>query len=153
MLAVGKKAPDFALQDSSGTTVSLKDFTGNTLVLYFYPKDKTPGCTREACDFRDNFARISATGAVVLGVSADSVESHRSFREKFDLPFELLSDESHSMLNDYEVWREKKLYGKTFMGIVRTTVIIDGAGIVTHLFPNVKVNGHVEQVLAALSPP
>ncbi|MCZ7556324.1 MAG: thioredoxin-dependent thiol peroxidase [Bacteroidia bacterium] len=151
MLAEGKKAPAFSLPSTSGRKVSLKDFTGTTVVLYFYPKDNTPGCTQESCDFRDNMARLQAAGVVVLGVSADSIASHQKFREKYDLPFDLLSDESHSMLEAYGVWKEKSLYGKKFMGIERTTVIIDGNGTVVRIFPKVKVSGHVDQVLAALN--
>ncbi|NOY06139.1 MAG: thioredoxin-dependent thiol peroxidase [Chlorobi bacterium] len=150
MLEIGKKAPAFTLPDDSGKKVSLSSFKGKKVVLYFYPKDNTPGCTQEACDFRDNLARLRAEGAVVLGVSADSVERHRKFKQKYDLPFPLLSDESRQVLEKYGVWKEKKLYGKTFMGIERTTVIIDEKGKVTHVFPKVKVKGHVEQVLDAL---
>jgi thioredoxin-dependent peroxiredoxin len=150
MLTVGTKAPVFTLPSTSGSTVSLGDFAGKKLVLYFYPKDSTPGCTQEACDFRDNLARIQAAGAVLLGVSADGMASHHKFRQKHDLPFDLLSDETHAMLEKYGVWKEKKLYGKTFMGIERSTVIIDEEGIVRQVFPKVKVKGHVEEVLAAL---
>jgi len=150
MIEIGKKAPAFTLLDDSGKKVSLSSFKGKKVVLYFYPKDNTPGCTQEACDFRDNFARVQAVGAAVLGVSADSVDRHRKFKQKYDLPFPLLSDESHEVLEKYGVWKEKKLYGKTFMGIERSTVIIDGKGKVTHFFPKVKVKGHVEQVLEAL---
>jgi thioredoxin-dependent peroxiredoxin len=151
MLSEGKKAPSFSLPSTSGDNVSLKDFSGKTVVLYFYPKDSTPGCTQESCDFRDNMGRLQSAGAVVLGVSADSLTSHQKFREKHALPFDLLSDESHSMLEAYGVWKEKTLYGKKFMGIERTTVIIDGNGVVLRIFPKVKVSGHVDQVLAVLN--
>lgn len=150
MIAVGKKAPAFTLPSSSGATVSLKDLKGKTVVLYFYPKDNTPGCTQEACDFRDNFARIQAAGALVFGVSADSIASHRKFQQKLELPFELLSDESHTMLEAYGAWKEKSMYGRTFMGIERSTVVIDANGVVKHMFPKVKVKGHVDEILAVL---
>ncbi|MDT8322797.1 MAG: thioredoxin-dependent thiol peroxidase [Bacteroidota bacterium] len=151
MLETGKKAPAFTLPAASGGKVSLKDFRGAPVILYFYPKDNTPGCTTEACDFRDNFARVTAAGAVVLGVSGDSVASHVKFRDKHDLPFELLSDESFDMLEKYGVWQKKKLYGRTFMGIVRTTVLIDGDGVVRRIWPKVRVKGHVDEVLEALA--
>lgn len=147
----GKKAPAFTLPSVSGGKVSLKDFKGKNVVLYFYPKDNTPGCTQEACDFRDNFARVEAQGAVVLGVSPDSVKSHEKFRDKHDLPFELLSDESHDMLEKYGVWKEKKLYGRSFMGVVRTTMLIDGEGVIRRIWPKVKVKGHVDEVLEAIA--
>jgi peroxiredoxin Q/BCP len=150
VIAVGKKAPAFTLPDSKGEPVSLRDFAGAPVVLYFYPKDDTPGCTRESCDFRDNFARVTATGATVLGVSADGAASHVRFRRKYDLPFELLSDESHAVLEKYGVWQEKHRYGRSSMGIVRTTVVIDGDGRIAAHYPNVKVEGHVDEVLAFL---
>ena len=150
MIAVGKKAPAFSLPSSSGANVSLKDLKGTTVVLYFYPKDNTPGCTQEACDFRANFARIQAAGALVFGVSADSIASHRKFQQKLELPFELLSDESHTMLEAYGAWKEKSMYGRTFMGIERSTVVIDANGVVKHMFPKVKVKGHVDEILAVL---
>src|SRR3954470_14631255 len=124
----GDKAPAFKLADENGKTVSLADFKGKQVVLYFYPKDSTPGCTTEACDFRDNLNRIAKTGAVVLGVSADSSESHRKFKEKQGLNFPLLSDPDRKAIEAYGVWQEKSLYGRKFMGIVRSTFIIDGKG-------------------------
>jgi len=150
MLKVGDKAPSFALPDSSGAIVSLKDFKGKKLVLYFYPKDDTPGCTKEACSFRDNLARVRGKGAAVIGVSADSVKSHAKFSEKFDLPFPLLSDETKEMIKTYGVWQEKSFMGKKFMGIVRTTFIIDEKGTISHIFEKVKVNGHTDEVLELL---
>lgn len=150
MIETGKKAPTFTLPSVSGSSVSLEDFAGKKVVIYFYPKDNTPGCTREACDFRDNFARVRASGAVVLGVSADSVASHERFRDKYALPFELLTDDSHAMMERYGVWKEKKNYGRTYMGIERTTVLIDEQGIVRRIWPKVAVKGHVDQVLAAI---
>jgi peroxiredoxin Q/BCP len=146
----GSKAPAFKLQDDSGRTVSLSDFKGKKIILYFYPKDSTPGCTTESCDFRDNLNRFAKSGAVVLGLSADSVASHKKFKEKQGLNFPLLSDPDHKALEAYGVWQEKSLYGRKFMGIVRTTFIIDEDGRIARVFPKVKVNGHVDEVLAAL---
>jgi thioredoxin-dependent peroxiredoxin len=151
MLETGKPAPAFSLPSASGRKVALKDFKGRIVVLYFYPKDNTPGCTQEACDFRDNMARITATGAVVLGISADSVVSHQKFIGKYELPFELLSDEDRSVIEKYGVWQEKNMYGKKVMGIVRTTVIIDVDGRIARIFPKVKVAGHVDEVLNSIS--
>jgi peroxiredoxin Q/BCP len=147
---VGKAAPAFSLPDDQGRKVSLKDFKGSPLVLYFYPKDSTPGCTTEACDFRDSFSRLKKLGAQVLGVSADSVASHGRFKEKQGLNFPLLSDESKEMLTRYGVWKEKSLYGRKFMGIERTTLVIDAEGKVAVHFPKVKVKGHVDAVIEAL---
>ncbi len=150
MLETGKKAPAFSLPSVSGKKVALKDFSGKKVVLFFYPKDNTPGCTQEACDFRDNLARVQTAGAAVLGVSADSIASHEKFRDKHELPFELLSDESHAMMEKYGVWKEKKNYGRTYMGIERTTVLINEKGVVLRIWLNVKVKGHVDQVLTAI---
>ncbi|MDB5106777.1 MAG: AhpC/TSA family protein [Fibrobacteres bacterium] len=146
----GSKAPAFKLSDDSGKTVSLSDFKGKKVILYFYPKDSTPGCTTESCDFRDNLNRFAKSGAAVLGVSADSVDSHRRFKEKQGLNFPLLSDPDHKALDAYGVWQEKSLYGRRFMGIVRTTFVIDEEGKIARVFPKVKVGGHVDEVLAAL---
>ncbi len=150
MLQVGKRAPAFNLESDSGKKVSLTSLRGKRVVLYFYPKDDTPGCTQESCDFRDNLSRVEAQGAVVFGVSKDSVSSHQKFKEKFSLSFPLLSDPSHAMLEKYGVWKEKKLYGRSYMGVERTTVIIDERGKVAHIFPKVKVTGHVENVIESL---
>ena len=147
---VGAKAPAIRLQDDTGKTVSLSDYKGRKVILYFYPKDNTPGCTTQACGFRDNLDRIVKSGAAVLGLSADSVESHRKFKEKQGLNFPLLSDPDHAALDAYGVWQEKSLYGRKFMGIVRTTVLIDETGHIVRVFPKVKVNGHVDEVLASL---
>ena len=147
---VGDKAPEFSLPTGDGTTASLKDFRGKKIVLYFYPKDNTSGCTKEACSFRDNWSAVKRKGAVVLGVSADSVDSHRKFAEKFELPFPLLSDEKKAMLKAYGVWKQKSMYGKTYYGIVRTTYVIDENGRITHIFPKVKVEGHTEEILKVL---
>ena len=151
MIEVGRKAPAFTLPSSDGGTVSLKDLSGKKVVLFFYPKDNTPGCTLEACDFRDNFSRIQAAGALVFGVSGDGIASHEKFRDRFSLPFPLLSDESHEMMASYGVWKEKTNYGRTYLGIERTTVLIDGDGIVRRIWPKVTVKGHVDAVLAALT--
>lgn len=150
MPEVGSKAPPFRLPDDAGNTVTLADFKGKILVIYFYPKDNTPGCTQESCDFRDNLNRLTKAGAAVVGVSADPVESHGKFKAKHELTFPLLSDPDHTMLAAYGVWQEKRLYGRTFMGIVRSTFVIDAKGIVRAAWPKVRVAGHVEEVLAAV---
>jgi peroxiredoxin Q/BCP len=149
-LQEGDAAPSFTLESDTGEKVSLKDFKGKKVVLYFYPKDMTPGCTQEACDFRDSFARIKKSDAVVLGVSKDSVTSHQKFKTKHDLPFPLLSDSDGKVCELYGVWQEKSLYGKKFMGIVRSTFVIDEKGKILRSFPKVKVNGHVDEILAVL---
>jgi thioredoxin-dependent peroxiredoxin len=148
MLQEGKKAPAFSLPGTSGRTIALKDHLGSVIVLYFYPKDATPGCTREACDFRDALDPFTAAGAVVFGVSADSITAHEKFRAKQGLTFELLSDESHEMLETYGVWKEKSFCGRHFMGIERVTVVIDREGRVAKIWPKVKVDGHADEVLA-----
>ena len=145
MLEVGKLAPDFTLESSTGKTVSLSDFKGSGVVLYFYPKDNTPGCTTEACDFRNQKERFDAKGIVILGVSKDSAKSHQSFINKHSLNFTLLSDPDGKVCQDYGAWG-KKPTGKE--GILRTTVIIDRKGKVVEIYPRVKVKGHVEEVLA-----
>ena len=150
MLAVGKKAPAFNLPADSGQAVSLVDLAGKNVVVYFYPKDDTPGCTLEAKDFRDRQADFAKRNAVVLGVSKDSIASHCKFRDKHSLNFALLSDESGATIEKYGAWGEKNMYGKKMMGIIRSTVVIGADGNVKKLFPKVKVDGHVEQVLAAL---
>lgn len=150
MPAEGGKAPEFSLPDGSGRTVSLGDFAGRRLVMFFYPKDNTSGCTAEACDFRDNIARVRKSGAEVVGVSGDSVASHAKFAGKYDLPYPLLSDEGGSTLKAYGVWQKKSFMGKSYMGIVRSTFIIDGKGRIEKVFPKVKVSGHVDEVLEAL---
>ncbi len=150
MLKEGQKAPDFTLDDHDGRKVSLKGLKGKTVVLYFYPKDMTPGCTQEACDFRDNWSAVKKKGSVVLGVSADPVKRHAAFKEKYKLPFTLLSDESKKMLRKYGVWQKKKFMGREFMGIVRTTLIIDGAGKIKKIWSPVSVKDHVKEVLENL---
>jgi len=149
MIKEGNKAPDFSAADQNGNKIKLSSFKGKkNVVLYFYPKDMTPGCTTEACDFRDQFKKFKSTE--ILGVSIDSPERHQKFIEKYDLPFTLISDVDQKVVNKYGVWQEKKLYGKTFMGIVRSTVIIDKSGVVRKIFPKVKVKGHIDEVLEAL---
>jgi len=150
MLKEGQKAPDFLLDDDRGKKVSLKDAKGKNLVLYFYPKDMTPGCTQEACDFRDNWSAVQKKGALVWGVSADAVKRHQSFKEKYKLPFPLLSDESFKMLKAYGVWKKKKFMGREFMGIIRTTIIIDKSGKIKKIWSPVRVKNHVHEVLENL---
>ncbi len=150
MLQVGDKAPDFSLPDQDGKTVALKDLQGKTVILYFYPKDNTPGCTREACDFRDSLTKFKKKGIVVVGVSPDSVASHGKFAGKFDLSFPLMSDEGKKLANTYGVYKEKNLYGKKVMGIERTTFVIGPEGTIQKIFPKVKVEGHIAQILESL---
>src|SRR5882672_8043369 len=147
---VGQKAPDFTLVDDSGKTVKLSDLKGKKVVLYFYPKDDTPGCTKEACAFRDGISEIKKQGAVVLGVSADSVDSHKKFKSKFELNFPLLADTDKKIVESYGVWKEKINYGKKYMGIERTTFIINKEGKISHIFPKVKVDEHYDEVIDAL---
>lgn len=148
---IGKPAPDFTLPSSTGEMVSLKSFKNKkTVVLYFYPKDDTPGCTKEACGFRDLTAEFEKVGAVILGVSNDPVDSHVKFREKFKLPFELLADEDAAVSKAFGVYKKKNLYGKSYMGIERTTFIVDRTGRIAQIYPKVKVEGHVADVLAFL---
>ncbi len=149
-LKEGDAAPDFSAETDDGRRVSLADFRGRKLVLYFYPKDDTPGCTKEACAFRDGIARIRESGAEVLGVSADDVDSHRAFREKYQLNFPLLSDASKKIVQDYGVWKEKNMYGRTFMGIDRTTFLINEQGTIRRIFPKVNVEIHYDEILSAL---
>jgi len=146
----GDKVPDFSLKADDGTTVTPASLAGKKVVLFFYPKDDTPGCTKEACGFRDAFPQFGKIDAVVLGVSPDSLESHRKFKQKYQLPFRLLSDEGHRLADAFGVWKQKSMYGLKFMGIERTTVIIDRKGQVARIFPKVKVPGHVEDVEKAV---
>lgn len=147
LLTIGDLAPEFELVDHQGKTHKLSTFIGKKVVLYFYPKDNTPGCTTEACDFRDATPRFQEKNAVVIGISKDSGKSHQKFIEKFELPFLLLSDEAGDVCETYGVWQLKKNYGKEYMGIVRTTYIIDEKGLVAEVFSQVKVAGHIEKVL------
>ena len=148
-LKEGIKAPDFTAIDQDGAKVKLSSFKGKkNVVLYFYPKDMTPGCTTQACNFRDQYKKFKDT--VILGVSIDSSERHQKFIAKYDLPFTLIADIDKKVVQKYGIWQEKKLYGKTFMGIVRTTFIIDKAGTIQKIFPKVKVKNHIEEVLSEL---
>jgi peroxiredoxin Q/BCP len=148
---IGKPAPDFSLPSTSGENVSLRSFKNKkTVVLYFYPKDETPGCTKEACDLRDSMAEFERVNAVVLGVSTDSLESHRHFAEKQKLSFPLLSDEDAAVSKLYGVYKQKNLYGKKYLGIERTTFIIDRTGRIAQIYPKVKVEGHVRDLLEFL---
>jgi len=149
-LEVGSKAPAFTLLDAEGKKVKLSDFKGSPVVLYFYPKDDTPGCTKEACAFRDRSAELKKLGAVVLGVSPDTPASHTKFRDKYSLNFPLLADESHEVAEKFGAWREKNMYGKKSMGIQRSTYLIDAQGKVAYLWKKVSVDGHDQQVLEAL---
>ncbi len=147
---IGKLAPAFTLPSTSGAPIALKDLQGKKVVLYFYPKDNTSGCTREACAFRDAHPDFSRSAAVVLGISPDSLFSHEKFRGKYELPFTLLADEGHAVAEKYGVWKQKSLYGRQYMGIERTTFVIDTAGKIAAIFPKVKVDGHAEEVLEAV---
>ena len=148
----GKKAPAFALPDSSGATIKLKDLLGRgALVLYFYPRDMTPGCTRQACGFQDRTRDIAGRGARVVGISGDSPDSHQKFAAKYGLKFPLLSDPDHRVAKLFGVYKKKSLYGREFMGIERTTFLIDKSGVIRKVFPKVKVDDHAEAVLQALS--
>ena len=150
MIAEGDKAPNFSLEADDGTTVTRDSLAGKNVVLFFYPKDNTSGCTKEACDFRDAFPRFGKVDAVVMGVSPDSLESHRKFKTKYELPYRLLSDEGHKVADSFGVWKEKSLYGRKYMGIERTTVIIDRKGRIARVFPKVKVPGHALEVEKAV---
>lgn len=150
MLKIGDMAPDFKLTADSGEVKSLKNYRGKKVILYFYPKDMTSGCTVEACELRDNIKKIEKKNTVVIGVSPDGTKSHVKFKEKYNLPFTLLSDESKKMLEDYGVWQEKSMYGRKYMGVVRTTFIIDEKGRIEKIFEKVKVEGHVKELLENL---
>ncbi len=150
MVEVGKPAPDFSLVDQHGKKVTLSKLKGSPVVLYFYPKDDTPGCTTEACNFRDDSAAFKKKGAVILGVSPDDTLSHGKFATKFNLPFSLLADVGNKTCELYGVWKEKNMYGKKYMGVERTTFLIDGKGIVRQIYAKVKVDGHSAAVLEAL---
>ncbi len=151
MLTEGMMAPDFTLEADGGGELSLADMRGKSVVLYFYPKDDTPGCTTEACNFRDDYSEITVAGAVVIGISPDSIQSHDRFKLKYSLPFHLLSDPDHQVAELYGVWGEKKMFGRTYMGVIRSTFVIDPEGKVVKAFRKVRVKGHSEKVLAALS--
>jgi peroxiredoxin Q/BCP len=145
-------APEFTLPSDAGADVSLAALRGRPVVLYFYPKDDTPGCTTQACEFRDSWAEVQRTGATVLGVSPDATASHRKFRDKYTLPFPLLADEDHAVAEAYGVWGEKRMFGHRYLGIRRTTFVIDPAGRIARVFERVKPKGHAAEVLQALAP-
>ena len=147
MLEVGAKAPDFTLLDQNGNTVSLSDYKGKKVVLYFYPRDNTPGCTKQACGFAENYPQFIEKGAVVLGVSKDTVASHKKFEEKYQLPFTLISDPELVAIQAYDVWKEKNMYGKKVMGVVRTTYLIDEEGMIVKAFGKVKAVDNPIQML------
>ena len=151
MLEVGTQAPDFTLPDQNGNRHSLSDYRGKKVVLYFYPKDNTPGCTKQACGFAERYPQFIEKGAVVLGISKDSVASHKKFEEKYGLPFTILSDPELVAIQAYDVWQAKKNYGKTYMGVVRTTYLIDEEGKIAKAFDKVKAADNPEQMLGELS--
>ena len=151
MVEEGKPAPDFELATDAGERVKLSDFRGRPVVLYFYPLDDTPGCTAQACGIRDSYSEFQARGAEVLGISVDDESSHQAFREKYDLPFTLLSDADHSVAEAYGVWAEKSMYGRTSMGIVRSTFVIAADGTIARAMRGIKVPGHSDKVLDALA--
>ncbi|MDW8133838.1 MAG: thioredoxin-dependent thiol peroxidase [Bacteroidia bacterium] len=151
LLAVGTEAPDFEAVDQEGKHVRLSSFRGKKVILYFYPKDDTPGCTKEACNLRDHYAALQAAGYVVLGVSVDDVESHKRFAQKYNLPFSLLADPDRKIVNSYKVWGKKRMYGKEYEGTHRITYLINEEGKITHVITNVKPEEHAEQILALSS--
>jgi peroxiredoxin Q/BCP len=151
VVSEGKPAPEFTLEDDAGETVSLSDFRGKSVVLYFYPKDDTPGCTAQACGIRDAYGEFEQAGAVVLGVSPDRVSKHVKFKEKYDLPFTLLADPEHEVAERYGVWGEKKYMGRSYMGVSRTTFVIAPDGTVAEVMENVKPDSHADDVLASLA--
>ena len=151
MLKIGDKAPDFVLPSASGKEIRLHDFLGKKVILYFYPKDNTPGCTTQACDFRDHIEDFESAGAIILGISKDSLKSHSNFIAKYDLPFELLSDEDNKVQSLYGVWVLKKNYGKEYMGTERSTFLINEEGRLDQIHRKVKVKGHIEALLETLS--
>ncbi|MDE0800579.1 MAG: thioredoxin-dependent thiol peroxidase [Rhodospirillaceae bacterium] len=149
-IKIGNKAPNFNLPVNGGQTASLNSLTGKNVIVYFYPKDDTPGCTKEACGFRDAMPDFKKANTVVIGISKDTIEKHEKFISKYDLNFSLASDENNSMCDDYEVWKEKNMYGRKYMGIERSTFLVDGKGILRAEWRKVKVSGHVDEVLAAV---
>ena len=150
MLEIGTQAPDFTLPDQNGNMHSLSEYRGKKVILYFYPKDNTPGCTKQACGFAERFPQFTEKGAVVLGISKDSVASHKKFEEKYGLPFTLLADPELVVIQAYDVWQEKKNYGKTYMGVVRSTYLIDENGKIVKAFDKVKAADNPEQMLGEL---
>lgn len=150
MLKNGDIAPDFTLLDSEGNTVSLSDFKGNKVIIYFYPKDDTSGCAKEACNFRDNYSQLKEKNVVVIGISKDSVSSHVKFKNKYDLPFILLSDPNHQVIETYGAYGEKKMYGRTYMGTIRMTYLVSEEGLILKIYDKVKPDKHVEEILKDL---
>ena len=150
MLKNGDIAPDFTLLDSEGNTASLSDFKGNKVIIYFYPKDDTSGCTKEACNFRDNYSQLKEKNVVVIGISKDSVSSHVKFKNKYDLPFILLSDPNHQVIETYGAYGEKKMYGRTYMGTIRMTYLVSEEGLILKIYDKVKPDKHVEEILKDL---
>jgi len=150
-LTIGKKAPKFKGLDQNGNPIQLADFEGQTLVIYFYPKDNTPGCTTQACDIRDNYKALSKKKIAIIGVSCDDEKSHNKFINKFQLPFPLIADTEQKMVSQFGVWVEKSMYGRSYMGIARTTFIIDAKGIISHIIEKVDTKNHTAQILAALA--
>ncbi len=150
-LTIGKKAPKFKGLDQNGNAIQLADFEGQTLVIYFYPKDNTPGCTAQACDIRDNHKALNKKKIAIIGVSCDDEKSHNKFIDKFELPFALIADTDQKMVSQFGVWVEKSMYGRTYMGIARTTFIIDAKGIISHIIEKVDTKNHSAQILAALA--
>ena len=150
-LTVGKKAPKFKGLDQNGNAIQLADFEGQTLIIYFYPKDNTPGCTAQACDIRDNYKALNKKKIAIIGVSCDDEKSHNKFINKFELPFPLIADTEQKMVSQFGVWVEKSMYGRSYMGIARTTFIIDAKGIISHIIEKVDTKNHTAQILAALA--
>ena len=149
-LEIGHEAPDFAADASTGETVSLETFRGRWLILYFYPKDDTPGCTKEACNFRDTYAKLTGMKAVIVGCSPDDLKAHDKFITKYNLPFMLISDPNHQVASNYGVWKEKNMYGKRIMGIERSTFLIDPEGTIAKIWNRVKVDGHLDEIIDEL---
>jgi peroxiredoxin Q/BCP len=150
-LKEGDTAPEIALDTDSGAPFTLSSLKGKNVVLYFYPKADTPGCTKESCEFRDTSKKFTKANTVIVGISPDPTKAQAKFKEKFDLPFVLLADVDHKACEDYDVWKEKSMYGKKYMGVERTTFVIDPKGKIKKIFPKVKVDGHAEEVLAAIA--
>lgn len=146
-LKEGSKAPDFTANDQNGNPISLHDYKGQKVALYFYPKDDTPGCTAQSCNLRDNFAALKKKGVVVLGVSVDSEKSHKKFEKKFSLPFTLVADVEKKIVHDYDLWHEKKFWGKTYMGTIRTTFLINEKGIIDHIITDIDTENHTAQIM------
>lgn len=152
MLSIGQKAPDFTIKIDDGTEFKLSDYLGKKVVVYFYPKDDTPGCTTEACDFRESITHFNQLNSIIIGISRDSVATHQTFKEKYSLNFPLGSDEDGSVCQAYGTWSEKSMFGKKYFGINRSTFLIDEQGVITHIWAKVSVSSHIKEILAALQP-